>query len=791
MLAAWVLFPLVLAALCAGLGLLVDLLCGRRLPGALVLPAGLAAIVVVGGFTTLADATAELTAPLLAALAVLGAGLSLPWRFGRPDPWALAAALGVFLVFGAPVILSGEPTFAGFIKLDDTATWLALTDQTMAHGHDLSSVAPSTYRATLDFNLAEGYPVGAFIPWGAAQKLAGGDLAWVFQPYLSFLAAMLSLCLFSLLGGTLRPRPLRALVAFVAAQPALLVGYALWGGVKEVAVAFLIALAAALAPAVLRASDFHHTGVGSMSDALADDTAPPGRGDAVRDVAPLVLAAGALVGVASGGGLIWLGPMLAALAYLAWRRFGLGAAIRRAATFVAGVAVLAIPVISTGGLLPPTSTPLTNQDDAANLGDALDPLQLLGLWPAGDFRVAPDASVATAVLIALALLAAAVGLWALWRRRRDSAPLLYATALVSCLAIVAVGSPWVDGKALATAAPVALSLVMIGAAAFLRADRPTGVALLAVLAGGVLWSNALAYGGVSLAPYGQLAELEEIGERFAGEGPALMTEYEPYGARHFLRRLDAEGASELRVRQVTLLGGGTAEKGEAVDVDEILPEALFEYRTLVLRRSPVRSRPPSPYRLVWAGEDYEVWQRPILPTGLPPEHLALGGPLDPAAVPGCSEVAGLGLLALQHGATGVRMLAARHAPVLDATSGALQVPRAGVYEAWLEGSVPVEVELLVDGRRFGEARNVLNNQGGFIALGDGRLGAGTHRAELRFGGPDLHPGSGESPETGPLLFAPAPDGAAAEAGEIVSVPIDDSQLLCGKRWDWIEAVGTG
>ena len=779
LLAAWVVFPLVLALLCAGLGLLVDLACGRRLPGVLVLPVGLAAIVVVGGFTTVADATAELTAPLLLALTVLGFGLSLPWRFDRPDPLAVAAAAGVFFVYGAPVILSGDPTFAGFIKLDDTATWLALADQAMARGHDLSGVDPSTFRATLDFNLADGYPVGAFIPWGAAQELVGGDLAWTFQPYLAYLAAMLSLCIYSLLGGVLGDRRLRAFIAFIAAQPALLVGYSLWGGVKEVAIAFLIALAAALTPSVLRASDIHHTGGGSKSDAL-------------RDVVPLAVAAAALVGVASVAGLIWLGPMLALLAALVWSRFGLGAAIRRAVPFLAGVAVLAIPVIATGGLLPPTSTPLTNQADAANLGDALNPFQVLGLWPAGDFRVAPDADILTAVLIALGVLSALVGLWALWRRRQ-SAPLLYAAALVSCAAIAFAGSPWVDGKALATAAPVVLTLALVGAAAFLRADRPTGVAMLVLLSGGVLWSNALAYGGVSLAPYNQLAELEEIGERFAGEGPALMTEYNPYGARHFLRELDAEGASELRVRTVALTDGSTAEKGEAPDVDEISRDALLEYRTLVLRRSPVRSRPPSPYRLVWAGDDYEVWQRPILPTGLPPEHLALGGPNDPAAVPDCSEVNGLGLLALNNGASGVRMLGARHVPVFDATEGTLRVPRAGTYEAWLEGSVPDEVKLLVDGSEFGEARHVINNEGGFIALGEGELGAGAHEVELRYSGADLHPGSGGEPETFRLLFAPASEGTslAALAGEVVSVPVDDSQVLCGERWDWIDAVGAG
>ena len=110
--AAWVVYPFVLLALCAGIGLLGDALCGRRVPGALIPPLGLAGIVVVGQFTTLSGKTAELTVPLLLALAIAGAGLSLPWRFGRLDRWALAVAIAVFAVFAAPVVLSGEPSFA-------------------------------------------------------------------------------------------------------------------------------------------------------------------------------------------------------------------------------------------------------------------------------------------------------------------------------------------------------------------------------------------------------------------------------------------------------------------------------------------------------------------------------------------------------------------------------------------------------------------------------------------------------------------------------------------------------
>jgi len=112
----------------------------------------------------------------------------------------------------------------------------------------------------------------------------------------------------------------------------------------------------------------------------------------------------------------------------------------------------------------------------------------------------------------------------------------------------------------------------------------------AVVAGAVLWSNVLQYHDVWLGPRDQLAELSEIGERFAGQGPALQTEYQPYGVRHFLRKLDAEGASELRVRPVALRDGRLLEKGGYANLDEFADDAVRVYRTLVLRRSPTESR---------------------------------------------------------------------------------------------------------------------------------------------------------------------------------------------------------
>ena len=133
---------------------------------------------------------------------------------------------------------------------------------------------------------------------------------------------------------------------------------------------------------------------------------------------------------------------------------------------------------------------------------------------------------------------------------------------------------------------------------------------------GVLWSGALAYRDVNLAPRDQLAELETIGHRIAGQGPTLMTEYQPYGVRHFLRDSEPEGASELRRRQVPLAGGGTLPKGATADTDRFRLAGLLAYRTLVLRRSPDPESPPVALPLDLArptttrsGSDPRGWSR--------------------------------------------------------------------------------------------------------------------------------------------------------------------------------------
>src|SRR5204863_9832141 len=114
------------------------------------------------------------------------------------DWWAVGLAVAVFAVFGAPILLSGHATFAGYITLDDTSTFLGLTDRVMDHGRDLSGLQPSTYQRVLELNLAHGYPVGALVPVGLGHELVRQDVAWLFQPTIDFAAAILALALYAL-----------------------------------------------------------------------------------------------------------------------------------------------------------------------------------------------------------------------------------------------------------------------------------------------------------------------------------------------------------------------------------------------------------------------------------------------------------------------------------------------------------------------------------------------------------------------------------------------------------------
>ena len=688
----WLVFPAVVATLSLGCGFLVERIARTRLPFELLLPTGFAAIVGVSLFATLSSQTAPLALPLVLALATIGLAVAPAPRLARIDPWAAAAAVGVFAVFLAPVVLSGAATFAGYIKLDDTATFLALTDRALEHGRSLEGLAPSSYEATLAFNLPF-YPLGSLLPLGYGAALVGQDTAWVFQPYLAVLAGLLALSLYRLAGLVVVSRPARALSAFLAAQAALLYGYSLWGGVKEVAAAALVALAAALTSETFKA-----------------------RGSALA-LLPLGIAAAALVGVLSIGAAVWLVPAFGVVGFMLLRR---RTGVRPIALAAVGAALL-VPSLAVARLMLGEGVLSSVRDEAelGNLVSALSPLQIFGIWPVGDFRFRPDEMGATYVFVALVGLAAVGGALVAAARRAWELPLYVGGAVGAAALYGIVASPWIGAKALAIASPAVLLAAVLGALTLHGVRRVEGAVVLGLIALGIGWSNVLAFGDAALAPREQLSELEAIGDRFAGQGPALMTEYQPYGVRHFLRELDAEGASELRRNLIPLRDGSTVPKGGYADLAAFNSDAVLSYPTLVLRRSPVGSRPAAPYRLVWQRRFYEVWQRP--------ESI----PVSASAARTCAQA-------------------------ITVAGDSVSVPAAGRYELWIGGNVRGELTAFVDGRRAGRVRHQLNNQGQYTSLGAIDLTAGSHVVTTRHRVSRFRPGEGGEPwQTGPLLVAPA------------------------------------
>ena len=177
------------------------------------------------------------------------------------------------------------------------------------------------------------------------------------------------------------------LAAFVAAQPALLYGYALWGGVKEVAAPRCVARGRPRRRAGARLDRAVVESIARCRAPLRDSAAGDRRRGPGRRAQPR--RAGLAGADAAGARRPRRAPPRRPRRRAAGRSLFAAAARRR----------------SHPGprrrRLPPTSSRGRLQRRQATCVGPLSPLQALGIWPSGDFRFDPDGDVATAVLIAL------------------------------------------------------------------------------------------------------------------------------------------------------------------------------------------------------------------------------------------------------------------------------------------------------------------------------------------------------------------------------------------------------
>ena len=791
-------FPLLAVTASAGCGLLVRRLAGDSLPPVLVLPCGFAGMIVVGTAGTSISALAPATGWLIAAVAVAGfisarPLLRVPWPASENWRWAAAAAAGAFAAFAAPVILTGAPTFTGYLRIVDLAHQFDFTQQLIHDGRSLQEPIDSSFEQVVAKLVDSGYPGGFHSVLGGLARLVDTDIAWVYQPLVAVAAAMGALALYGLMDGLVDRPPLRALAAFIAAQPNLLYGYGLAGGFKELITAGLLVLVVAL----LRANRFD---VPTWRSAL-----------------PIAVVAAAGFAVISYTFLPWLGLilgcafLLAASRRPAWPLFA-----ARWAWLVVLTALLCLPTLDAARKASGLTGVVEGQGDLGNLAAPLKPWTSAGVWLTGDYRYPLTQRVdLTYVLVGFVLVLAAIGVvYAV--RRRQAVPIVLALAFGGALAYVTQRTgPWVDAKAFAITGMVCVALAFVGAAALRRGPlRLLAWPAAAVVAAAVLFGNALAYQQITLAPRDQLRDLERLGTQLPGRGPTLYPAFNEY-AEYFLRRQRATSLvnpANFRLEVRPEIAAGRSGIQFAWDLDDFVPSFVQSFEYIVERGNPVAGRPPSNYVLVEGTQYHRVWRKDLRrPRVL--RHFPFYGRPGERGPRNCRRIADVARGAAPGARVAyklnptVAVFEPASAPVRPrgwgagyavgslmpqgpgTMSGPMRVPQNGRYRVWLGGSFGRPVDVSLDERSVGSIAYQENYPGQFEYLGERDVTRGRHSVEIVRGKGSLHPGSGNGvPQSiGPLIL----ERVSAERDRVHYAPAERAMSLCrgSASLDWLEVVG--
>jgi hypothetical protein len=803
LLAAWLLYPLALAVICLGLALLVERLSAWRAPGALLVPIGLMTLLVLVRLITAQEATARAALPVIGVLALAGLVLGRGrLRALRPDPWLLAAVVALYAVLAAPVVLSGEATFAGYLALPDTNHQLALADLFAHRGPDWQGLPDGANSRTMARYVTSSYPVAAQAALGVTAPLGALDIAWLYQPFLAFTLLALALAIWALSAPLLGRRWQAAVVTFTASQSALVIGNYLTGAIKEItAVAVLLTLAALVTAA-----------------AQAERRS-------LRALLPVALAAAAALGV--------LGP--AALAYVAVPALVVVAVwgyphLRRPRMIELGGFAIALAVL--GLLALPILRNLKNairvneavlvdlKAELGHLAAPLDTAQALGIWLSGDFRYPASPEVPQTILLVIAGFCAIAGVvWAI--RRRRWGPLLVVAMLVpTSLLLLARGTAYADSKVLMIVSPGLLLLALLGAMALWTGRwRALSAVLAAALVAGVMWSSALAYHDVSLAPHDRYSELLELNDELAGRGPAFFSEYDEF-SEYFLRDVPIYSSpyyphqfrSEPYEPNALRDPRRRPSEKTPIDIDDVTLDYIESVPYAIMRRGPQRSRPPANFRRVSSGTYYDVWRRSSRLRVL--DHMPLGPDVLHQAARVSEPVARRWAARARARGGRIAYVERERPPVFLATRGPrpilwigfgnfpealltegpanimreMRIPRTGRYSVWVEGSFERAITIGVDGRPLPMRPDGLNNPGAYASLGTVALTRGRHELSIRQFGGTLSPGSGgylsSLRHIGPIFFDPV----ANERDAVREIEPGAWRSLIGVRADWLEIV---
>jgi hypothetical protein len=791
--ATTLLYPLALAALCIGAGLLADRLGGVALRPALIAPLGAAALIALSQLTTMLSWSAPATPWLLAALALAGFYLGRG-RLGelggaiRAEPLPLVVSAIAYLIALAPLLLSGRPGFSS-TGLSDPAVHLIGADYLIHHGQSYGALdLANSYGRVLNGYYGMGYPSGADTVFGGSGLLLGLPLIWAYQPFNGFVLALGVAPAWLLARRLGAGRPTAAAAALTAVLPALVYGYELEGSIKE-----LTAMSLLLACGCL---------VSKPGGWLA-------RG--ARGAIPLALlfAAGlSVLGPAFGAWVIACSAALLAATVLEQGRAGLRGT---APAFAVGALVILVAALPTwwhlGGALH-IAREIASTSNPGNLKTPLHSAQILGVWLSGSFKVDPQGAAGSLTdgLLVLVGVCAVAGIPACLRRRARGAGLWIAAMLLTWLVVSHAVTTWGGAKTLVLTSPAMMLLAWAGVALIaglapralaLAAAAAAGVAILA----GVLVSDELQYNAVDLATTARYEELAALDRAFDGRGPTLFTDFDEY-ALYPLRDLDL--GSPNFAYPSPALASAAGGYGHPFALQSIAPRALAAYPLIITRRDPQAARPPAAYTLAREGRYYMVWKR----TAGAPLPVAVSAPVDGDGSISCSKVAAVarttgsaGSLAASLAPLLVSVKLARsrhpaawgrgHERVVMKRPGVLRarlyVATGGEWDVWLRGRLMPSIAVTVDGRAIGSVSGQVSGNSLITSPAPPlrvRLSAGTHTIEVRRAAPTLAPGDrGAAVLTG-LFLTPA---GAFPSGRLVRRPASAWRSLCrAGTLQWVE-----
>ncbi|MGI8558710.1 MAG: hypothetical protein ACR2ND_10430 [Solirubrobacteraceae bacterium] len=794
---AFIGLPVAVFATCSGLGLLADRVTRARLPNELLAPVGfcvavslMLSVFTLGGHSE--AAVVVLVASSAAGFALAGASARRAIQLG----WCAVAALAVYILYILPEVGTGSWNWLGYNFLNDTSVQFGLIEHLKQFGTDAARLPMSTGGESLRTYFASGYPLGTHAYAASLSGLLGQPIEVLYQSFLAALAAIAAMAL-SVVARSLTGARTSAALAAVALGSNLTYQYALQGSIKEIGVIAAVCAAAGVLTALARASS------------------PVGL------AAVLGLCLSAVLAVYNAAGIPYVGALGATAivtVLLTQGRVALGRRWLLAAVLAIGVTVAA----STAAILTlrqfydaAVNTVSSNSPMGSSLGQLAHPLgvlQVAGVWLKGRYfePIEPNTlrdtlTVVAAWLIMALVVLAAVGMA---RRRRPEAAAAVAPLLITAIVVAPRVSPYAQAKLLAILSPAIVLTAGLGLTFVWRRARPIAIVVGAGLLTAIGVSDGFAYHDDKPAPQARLVAIKDAVEHTPGTGLILFNEFEEF-AKYFDPTGRVNVTSESITPRPVLLLRPVARFGQFFDLDLQRLDYVQSFDNIILRRSPVASRPPGSFRRVFENRFYEVWSRdraqPAALLQLPLGNSvtsAAGTASCPAVKQLVAKARGIGrqtsLLAAQPPETIVFDVA--HAqnrspgwppnggvpgtltvPGSGQAQGVINVAHPGRFFVWVRGDLPHPVRVQIDGRDIGKASGV-NTPGQWLPVGSVSLGQGRKVVRAYAGGGTLRPGDGALGLIGPVALV------REEPAKLLRVSLGNAPSLCGKQLDWIEVV---